>query len=393
MVSASWFCVQCVSRLGQRLPISLLELNTFGHALCTLLIYFMWWNKPLDIEEPEVIPVQGADMEQLAAAMCVASKVEIDPQTPSVKPLAEIDPQGTPEQEVGTLTFAVEWNPILQEGGFAKAGVDSLSNNPDICHFTIVEEATPEINLPIGPGPYTFRPGELLNGVVFRNASRDPEVHDPRPISRPVVEVAHLDLLRWKLAVRVHERPPRSSVAVRIRNFPRLDEPLEQWPLYLAFGIIGLAYGGLHCLAWNAPFPTDLERLFWRVSSVTITSTAALIALGFIWTISPPFWVDLKKVFKVAWEIYEASTDCVDTSFIEVNFICCICCCPPVWGFLAMLIFSPLKLLFDVAVAAFIIFYILARTYLVVECFINVAHLPDGAYQMPQWSQYVPHIG
>ncbi|KAK0714480.1 hypothetical protein B0H67DRAFT_467533, partial [Lasiosphaeris hirsuta] len=49
---AVWFCAQCFARLGQRLGISLLELNTLGYALCALLIYCLWWNKPLDVREP-----------------------------------------------------------------------------------------------------------------------------------------------------------------------------------------------------------------------------------------------------------------------------------------------------------------------------------------------------
>ena len=54
-LQASWFCLQCVTRVRQGLAITLLELNTFAHALCTLLIYLLWWNKPLDIEQPTII--------------------------------------------------------------------------------------------------------------------------------------------------------------------------------------------------------------------------------------------------------------------------------------------------------------------------------------------------
>ena len=58
---AIWFCIQCLSRVGQGLAISLLEFNTFGHAICTILVYSLWWNKPLDIEEPEVIIIKPGD--------------------------------------------------------------------------------------------------------------------------------------------------------------------------------------------------------------------------------------------------------------------------------------------------------------------------------------------
>ncbi|MCJ1293181.1 hypothetical protein MMC34_004734 [Xylographa carneopallida] len=54
-IQALWFCIQCISRLAQGLPISLLEVNTAVHAICTLLIYMLWWSKPLDVEEPTLL--------------------------------------------------------------------------------------------------------------------------------------------------------------------------------------------------------------------------------------------------------------------------------------------------------------------------------------------------
>lgn len=49
-VQAIWFMAETISRIAQGLSISLLELNTFAHTLCALIIFFFWWNKPLDIE-------------------------------------------------------------------------------------------------------------------------------------------------------------------------------------------------------------------------------------------------------------------------------------------------------------------------------------------------------
>lgn len=40
---ACWFIAQCITRLANGLPISLLELNTLAHAVCVLLTYFFWW--------------------------------------------------------------------------------------------------------------------------------------------------------------------------------------------------------------------------------------------------------------------------------------------------------------------------------------------------------------
>ena len=60
-VQATWFCVQLVIRFAEDLPISLLELSTFAHTLCAFLIYLFWWEKPLDIEEPLLVPTQSSE--------------------------------------------------------------------------------------------------------------------------------------------------------------------------------------------------------------------------------------------------------------------------------------------------------------------------------------------
>ncbi len=38
-IQATWFCMSCIARIAQHLPLSLLELNTFAHAMCTVVVY------------------------------------------------------------------------------------------------------------------------------------------------------------------------------------------------------------------------------------------------------------------------------------------------------------------------------------------------------------------
>jgi hypothetical protein len=70
-LQAFWFCTQCISRLATGLSITLLELNTFGHALCALLAYTFWWSKPHDVNE--AVLIQGPTMHTICAAMCMRS--------------------------------------------------------------------------------------------------------------------------------------------------------------------------------------------------------------------------------------------------------------------------------------------------------------------------------
>ena len=60
IVQVAWFCTNCASRLFQRLPLSLLEVTTAAHAFCTLLIYFVWWSKPLNVAAPTLLRGKGA---------------------------------------------------------------------------------------------------------------------------------------------------------------------------------------------------------------------------------------------------------------------------------------------------------------------------------------------
>jgi hypothetical protein len=55
VVQVGWFCTNCVSRLVQHLPLSLLEVSTAAHAVCTLFTYFVWWSKPINVAAPTIL--------------------------------------------------------------------------------------------------------------------------------------------------------------------------------------------------------------------------------------------------------------------------------------------------------------------------------------------------
>jgi hypothetical protein len=61
LLQALWFLIQIIARIAQRLPISLLEVNTIGHVLCALVIYLLWWHKPREVGEPTILHGQGID--------------------------------------------------------------------------------------------------------------------------------------------------------------------------------------------------------------------------------------------------------------------------------------------------------------------------------------------
>lgn len=61
-LQAGWFCAQIIARAVQDLPISLLELTTLAHAFCMIVAYFLWWDKPFEVQEPVIINARPSDV-------------------------------------------------------------------------------------------------------------------------------------------------------------------------------------------------------------------------------------------------------------------------------------------------------------------------------------------
>ncbi|KAK4450426.1 hypothetical protein QBC34DRAFT_437265 [Podospora aff. communis PSN243] len=424
---AIWFCIQCLSRVAQGLAVSLLELNTFGHAICTVLIYSLWWNKPLDIEEPEVIMINPKDDKfcMIIAHMCKVSKV--DPHPPyredrtrfhlTIDTISAVR-QKKPYPDVWAIfrrtaqAFDRLWDSLVSD---RQPSVDlylTISLSP---HLTPSSLSTPlftttPILIPLSKshrGSYTS-PGLL---TVTLTPGIDLHTLGPLP-HRPHISIPPLDLRRWTLSQLAHihipSKPHPDSLHSRLRNFPRFTGVSNEWPLYIGLGLSGFIYGGLHCLAWSADFPTRAERVLWRLSSVTVTSTGGLVAVVFTWELFSPFWKgDPLGGFWMA-----ASMLLFGAGVVERWYTCKSGRGERgKWGLvrgfgrgvvgvpLAVVAYGPgvvsfgLKFAFDLVVPVLVVLYVVARVYLVVESFINLSHLPESAYEVPRWSLYVPHIG
>ena len=52
LVQTLWFVMQCIARAVEHLPITHLEIVTLAYAGMNFVIYFFWWNKPLNVDRP-----------------------------------------------------------------------------------------------------------------------------------------------------------------------------------------------------------------------------------------------------------------------------------------------------------------------------------------------------
>ncbi|EGZ76880.1 hypothetical protein NEUTE2DRAFT_123500 [Neurospora tetrasperma FGSC 2509] len=335
-LQVSWLCAQCFTRFAQGLAASLLELNTFGHAVCTLIIYSLWWSKPLSIDKPEkmTFDLEGITVEAKLLAKPLFLKVD---ESEDLLHRVQMAPAGAKEEVASDMKQGNDWDSIeLRGAGFFDRPID---------------DSVPARRL------------EEISRLV------------------PYVRVLHSD--------------------DRIGNFPRFGEPGTRFGFCLGFSIFGFIYGGLHYVAWNAPFLTEIEKTLWRVSSLAITATIIPVFLVASWSLFPPFWQDpLGRITEIHTVLQNIQANVKPEDWISLLISWVMWIIPirkiglaHVVYILLLILFFVYKVIFDTIVMLLLVIYTLTRLYLVVVCFINLAHLPDSAYLVPNWSRYVPHIG
>ena len=152
------------------------------------------------------------------------------------------------------------------------------------------------------------------------------------------------------------------SFVHRCQNRPDIDEFSTNLSLGLNFSAAAFIYGGLHALAWFAHFDSSTEQLLWRISACVVMGMLPVIIglYSFSWRLF--VWETTYRTQKKLEKVIESRS----LSLIED--------------------------LADIMTYILMLAYVLARAYLVVECFINIAHLPAGVYDVPTWSAYFPHI-
>ena len=257
IMQVAWFCTNCVSRLVQRLSLSLLEVSTAARAFCTLVVYCVWWSKPKNVAAPTVLMGKEA---QEVYALLKCSDSEYD------------------------MAMA-----MAGEGG------DSWASQ----------------------GPQASAKIVLAAGALRRLPTTE------RPPPEPRFE-QHQSILQ------------PGTLSNKSPSF-RL----------IVMTICQMVYAPIHFLAWNGNFPTPLERLLWRVSSIVVTCSGLV---GF----------------------------CV-LSFLMM---------------LDRLSKSKLRLdvLADIMVIVIRAIHGLASCFLIVESLEQLAFLDSTAYELPSWTNYWPHV-
>jgi integral membrane sensor domain MASE1 len=124
-----------------------------------------------------------------------------------------------------------------------------------------------------------------------------------------------------------------------------------------AITFAGVCYGGLHLVAWTNTFPSHVALVLWRSASITILLTGPFCVVIAACNAGVD-WLSRRSLFRRHHFLDDGLT------------LACLC--------LIVLSF---------------IWYTLCRTFIVVECFILLAHIPESALRVPTWAAYIPSFG
>ncbi|KAL8892827.1 MAG: hypothetical protein Q9192_005549 [Flavoplaca navasiana] len=423
---ALWFCFQCLTRLSQSLPISLLELNTFGHALCTLAIYIFWWHKPLDIEEPTLI--EDVKYFPIFSYMWMSSitsargycdwdmpdrlQNEFHCFWPFEKPrLSDLllganmvcsrlyyreshtkaefgDSEGVLRTEAEIVKERMDLLKLWRDRESEESSTSSRQSylslsyqvkrrlrsifSPDRSFYgRPAGLGTRKTAISCVSGPDVARWGHALNAIFDYDLKEELERRHGRAtsgrfFSRTLgIHVPFLDTLQ--------NNGLNPLLELRARNAVPSVAPYGILP---GFAITGALYGGLHLVAWSAPLSSSLEELLWQIAGASVTCTGfvfGLLALIAKTNFCKRSLTNFVKV--VAQKPLDASTRAEKlgkhASAIGLGLLSCIIlpCLPVLW-----------------------LLYLASRGYLVVESLKNVAYLPAGSFETPEWPSYFPHI-
>jgi hypothetical protein len=197
-------------------------------------------------------------------------------------------------------------------------------------------------------------------------------VRDPTMVDEPTSEK-----LQEAILDHAHDPSrPMNLITSRASNITSINYTFGPWESATVFGIVCLvtaAYGGVHLAAWRFDFPTHTECWIWKIICI-ITVAGSLFA--------PAWLVFASRCFdgsgggaKKMREMLLRYLTCRKSAWEGIP-PCMIAMVYPYW--LISVMMAPL--------------FIFSRVGIVVESFLSLRKVPEGAYATVGWSEYIPHI-
>ncbi|KAF8625837.1 hypothetical protein AX15_005164 [Amanita polypyramis BW_CC] len=226
VVQTLWFALQVINRAGHQLPVTKLELTTLAHVSLNIIIYWCWWNKPLNVR----------------------FSIDVYPKTPVEKENSVAD----------------DVSPRTDECNSSQEGCPD--NEPDRLLDVVIEdgELIEKTQLTDDTQPEEVEEGDETNEAALRSCSTEKRADDRTTFDYVLgAEDKELQQVTFRFSFRVR-------IGSCCRNVDASWAALLVGPPICALSGV---FGAIHCLAWNSTFATHVESTLWRISAVIVTVT------------------------------------------------------------------------------------------------------------------------
>ena len=266
-------------RGAYKLEVTELEVTTLAFAVLTGVIYYLWWNKPLDVRCSIPIYLLVDDEKE---------KVEFQ-HTSSVSPVAH--PADIPTTISRNLNLANRDSQLLA-----------------ITQETVTSDPEPNSQKPSeSPSNDFTTPPELQYTRMQRFSSF---IQRQRQTHGTVLGLAYAFFLypvlsffrafnAMLISVSLDDSMPLRVPTFYAPTFTDYD-PFDTSELITLGMCVAIVFGGIHCVAWSFHFPTLQEKLAWRISASSIAGlpifTLAFIILGAFIDIRSEIWKNIVDI-------------------------------------------------------------------------------------------------
>ncbi|KAI9760154.1 MAG: hypothetical protein M4579_001874 [Chaenotheca gracillima] len=380
---AGWFIAQCIARLAQKLPLTLLEIHTLAHVLVAGTMFTFWFTKiynaisPIISTDPEVtdaaallalcVPESSlTDLSRTGELKC-SSKDDIElvnvTRAPSIIRVEE------PESHTEKVGEDVDGS-----GLFNTASEDKFSYKSDDSTIASCAEGglitSSAYVRPISL-EYLRRARRAVQRLRLRGIHFTwKECDNGQMVTDGLYGVSHIADFRIQgdfadTKINLKERKGMSS-------FCRPSQRSMLYPL-------AALYAAFHLMAWNAHFPTSAERHLWRGAGLCVIALPVLAGVDWLLFVIQRTLLDLFQ--RSRFGQYLSRT--VRSSVTLPSFV------DPFWMLIVkqlwyMLVWGSLTIINFTASAG-------ARSFFTIEAFISLRNPENGTYAAIEWTNFLPH--
>lgn len=355
---ALWLIVQIIARFQADLLVTLFEIHTGIQVVLTIILYFFWWDKPLDVNEPIQLP--GAHTNEY---IIKTSRYEEN---------AYYYPSLCNDHFASVFSRACYGiiSELKPDSGLESDSAESPESISPCTTCATNSEASPTATAT----PATTK-GKISN------------IPTDSPHQQTKAEIPN------KTAGLVEPGANEKSNLARVR--PAIDKQLkghQNNALFMVIeGLLVVFSGACHAAAWKTSFPTPTEATLWRISSIGMIVIPTMVILiagpngyedyligalrrgqydkGFGNIVSFARTQAQGAAKKRARQGHSNGQQSEHDGFWFWLHLCAM------WSCLLL-----------------IIVYILCVLCLVVEACISLRNPPSKTFETPKWNDYWPHI-